>query len=142
MSNNKQSSVDKEFVPYEEAFALKELEFDEPCLGYYDKWIDSNNEIRQQFIIGNVKVISNGITHTPTLSQAFRFFREKFELNCTIDIVYTIYTLSKEEIPTKVYSLCIYNKNIIKHRFAYISWEEAELQGLKKLIEIVKGGNK
>lgn len=26
MSNNKQSSIDKDFVPYEEALALKELE--------------------------------------------------------------------------------------------------------------------
>jgi hypothetical protein len=27
--------IEQEFVPYEEAFALKELGFNEPCLGYY-----------------------------------------------------------------------------------------------------------
>jgi hypothetical protein len=27
----------KEFVSYEEALALKELGFDEPCFGYYDE---------------------------------------------------------------------------------------------------------
>ena len=27
--------MDKEFFPYEEALALKELGFDEPCFGYY-----------------------------------------------------------------------------------------------------------
>jgi hypothetical protein len=27
--------MNKEFVPYEQALQLKELGFDEPCLGYY-----------------------------------------------------------------------------------------------------------
>jgi hypothetical protein len=37
MNNNKQSSVDKEFVPYEEALALKELGFNEPCFAMWQK---------------------------------------------------------------------------------------------------------
>ena len=27
--------MEKEFIPYEQALALKELGFDEPCFGYY-----------------------------------------------------------------------------------------------------------
>ncbi len=27
--------MNKEFIPYEQALALKELGFDEPCFGYY-----------------------------------------------------------------------------------------------------------
>jgi hypothetical protein len=37
----------KEFIPYEQALALKELRFDEPCLGYYvgkDKEVYTSNE--------------------------------------------------------------------------------------------------
>lgn len=28
-------TLDKEFIPYQEALALKELGFDEPCFGFY-----------------------------------------------------------------------------------------------------------
>ena len=28
--------MNKEFIPYEQALALKELGFDEPCFGYYN----------------------------------------------------------------------------------------------------------
>jgi hypothetical protein len=28
--------MENEFIPYEQALALKELGFDEPCLAYYD----------------------------------------------------------------------------------------------------------
>ena len=27
--------MENEFIPYEQALALKELGFDEPCIGYY-----------------------------------------------------------------------------------------------------------
>ena len=29
--------MDKEFIPYEQALALKELGFDEPCFRWYDE---------------------------------------------------------------------------------------------------------
>jgi hypothetical protein len=35
--------MNKEFIPYEQALALKELGFDEPCLGFYDEF--SNDEV-------------------------------------------------------------------------------------------------
>ena len=47
--------MSKEFVPYELAVKLKELGFDEPCLGYY-----SNVE----FVFGN---------HTNNVMQRFRY---------------------------------------------------------------------
>jgi hypothetical protein len=28
--------MNKEFIPYEEAFELKQLDFDEPCFDFYD----------------------------------------------------------------------------------------------------------
>jgi hypothetical protein len=117
MSNNKQSSVDKEFVPYEQALALKELGFNEPCLASYfhaSKRLDIAVEYVRH---GEYTVLA------PTFSQAFRWFREKHKLHCHI-----------EYIPAgDVYEWWI------KHdRANYPTYEEAELACLKKLIEIVK----
>jgi hypothetical protein len=37
MSNNKQSSVGNEFVPYEQALELKQLGFDGHCFAFYQE---------------------------------------------------------------------------------------------------------
>lgn len=67
--------MEKEFIPYEQALALKELGFDEPCFGTWDR--------PDKLWIGHVL----GIDYTPddtilapTFSQVFRFFREKYLL--------------------------------------------------------------
>jgi len=106
----------KLFVPYEPSLALKELGFDEPCFGYY--------RYEELLIQGQSKNSDHGFSiSAPTYSQAFRFFREK------------------------------YNAHIYPQKFTdntwYVSWadwespvfetyEEAELACLIKLIEIVK----
>ena len=56
--------MNKEFVPYEQALALKELGFDEPCFGYYDEG-------------GNLYTEMVEVLKAPLYQQAFRFFREK-----------------------------------------------------------------
>lgn len=80
----------KEFVLYEEALKLKELGFDELCIGYYDNmrsfaknYVSSfthhegepftkkrNSQLKQ--LRGYV------ICTAPTYSQAFKFFRKKY----------------------------------------------------------------
>lgn len=64
----------KEFIPYEQALALKELEFDEPCFGYYS----FGDELRME--ITYIQMISDGCCLAPTFSQAFSWFREKHGL--------------------------------------------------------------
>jgi len=82
--------MEKEFVPYEQALLLKELGFDEPCLGYWftnpqKKYIPEicqgswNNMTSQE----NIKTLYYGISG-PTFSQAFRWFREKYEYEISI----------------------------------------------------------
>lgn len=138
MSNNKQSSVDKEFVPYEEALSLKELGFNEPCLASY-------------FHAGKRLHITEYINHgeytvlAPTFSQAFCFFREKYNLRGFIgfrpnvkQFDHHIYDMSLSGIDyTKQRTMAEYNKDPLVG-----TYEEAELACLRKLIEIVKGGNK
>jgi hypothetical protein len=123
MSNNKQSSVDKEFAPYEEALALKELGFDQPCFGY--------------FILGQLFVTSDTVYNSlcipvckaPTYSQAFRWFRENHNCHHTINL-------------NKKYVGIAYSSVVNFSIDEFNTYEEAELECLKKLIEIVKGGNK
>ncbi len=114
--------MEKEFIPYEQALALKELGFDEPCIKEFhvqELLANStgeeitNNELTELY--GEQTVIS-----APTLSQAFRWFREKYDLHLSIVKMSFAYVVP-------VYDL---------GRFK--TYEEAELECLKKLIEIVK----
>ena len=111
----------KEFIPYEQAVALKELGFDEPCF----KVIEG----------GPIDIFPYKKLDVPTYSQAFRWFRDVHKL---------------EGVPQKAdsfswFKFCIwkYTSNG-KHRvndafdFEHKTYEEAEQACLIKLIEIVK----
>lgn len=128
--------IDKEFVPNEEALALKELGFDEPCLKFYAKGKlilaldaeegDTNNKLNWY----NPLYIS-----APTFSQAFRWFREKYGISTYVSpledgsgFYHMIYTNINVPYSNRICSL---PEKWQKH-------EEAELACLRKLIEIVK----
>ncbi len=78
--------LEKEFVKYNEALALKELGFDEPCFGYYD----GNHNLQymyngkpEKFTEKRMGVSDSkwvGWISAPTYSQAFRWFRGKHKL--------------------------------------------------------------
>ncbi len=61
--------MEKEFVPYEQALALKELGFDEPCFGYYVPLLDNTQELEIKLIQTN----GNKIVIAPLYQQAFSF---------------------------------------------------------------------
>jgi hypothetical protein len=130
--------MDIEFVPYEEALALKELGFNEPCLASYFH-AGKRLHITEYINYGEYTVLA------PTFSQAFRWFREKYKLHYSID-----YECSQHDHKWG-YNYTIYNYNqVVKTNEEYIQsnpiapageWvyethEEAELACLKKLIEI------
>jgi hypothetical protein len=112
----------KEFVPYTEALALKELGFDEPCFGWYSK--DGT------FYEGKM-TIHQGLLSAPLYQQAFRWFREKYNL---IGLVEGGYDNGKN-----IFTYVIWNdfKDSIVDDY-YQTYEEAELACISKLIEIVK----
>jgi hypothetical protein len=121
--------MEKEFVDYTEALELKELGFDEPCFGYYN----SNGEFKTKqdeyelYLICNSKWISPACS-APTWQSAFRFFREKYDLHYAI-----LFCNSK-----KSYDF-IYGERIEGSMLGTSQiYEEAELECLKKLIQIVK----
>jgi hypothetical protein len=156
-SNNKQSSVDKEFVPYEEALVLKELGFDEPC---FSKWLSSLQSnwkeyelilemgMNEEFENNRNSYLLEGACSAPTFSQAFRWFREKYGLyyfedhrcNSKTDISSITYWMGIKKL-----KLAPFGSEVlvgIIELGCYNTYEEAELACLRKLIEIVKqGGN-
>ena len=68
--------MEKEFIPYEEALALKELGFDEPCFGLFhnDKSFYPTQCKSHEDFYGQ-------ICSAPLYQQAFRWFREKYQLH-------------------------------------------------------------
>ena len=128
----------QEFVPYEQALALKELGFDEPCFGYYSEGeliLNSHtNNHMQRFRYS-----------APTFSQAFRWFRKKYELRHSItDFIddetgiewdYEIAIIGTDSDENGNYKpLVDYSVDDETRKFK--TYEEAELACLIKLIEI------
>jgi len=114
--------MEKEFVTYEQSLALKELGFDEPCMSSRD--------------INNGK----GLIQLPLCQQAFRWFRDKYDLWCCIQKYPTsdnpkrcYYELKGDNINT--------DKDESPNSYMsgwFDSYEEAESACLDKLIEIIK----
>ena len=121
----------REFIPYEQALALKELGFDEPCFGHF---------LEKKFYLKEYHKQGNGITLRPTFSQCFRWFREKYNLifqinylfNGNYQVVIQKNTHEYMELIQDLSHACIEE---IPDNYSY---EEAELECLIKLIEIVK----
>jgi hypothetical protein len=70
--------MEKEFIPYEQALALKELGFDEPCFFSYDYW-NTERLANTYYNYVNYNVREKSVS-APLYQQAFRWFREKHNL--------------------------------------------------------------
>lgn len=130
------------FLPYNEAIALRELGFYENCLGCYivDKTTDGDKpHFRLIYKANHPQVL------TPIYSQAFKFFREKYNAHHSIS-----------RLPQGALDADAKRNNVLKKYAWYISkdslnpsipnngngkedtYEKAELECLKELIKIVK----
>jgi hypothetical protein len=109
--------MEKEFIPHEQALALEKLGFSEPCFGWYGP-------------TGILNDWDKTDTIAPLYQQAFRWFREKYNIDYEIT-----YAGKKEEYHAFVNEY-IYGNN--GNSPSIFSYEEAELECLKKLIEICK----
>ena len=126
----------KEFVRYELAVKLKELGFDKKCFcNWEESWSpEPEHEIRM-VLTTDQTWLRPGWVRAPTFSQAFKWFREKNQLDTSINTVYSKYndTLSKK------YSGVIDDKSVFTNIGFYDTYEEVELACLDKLIEIAEG---
>jgi hypothetical protein len=142
----------KEFVPYQQALALKELGFDESCFAIWSGFDENNfsvtDTVRLYSSEFKINAPQSGCFYindfnslrvaAPLYEQAFRWFREKGIYENIIydwnDEVYRVtIMIQNEDKSCKV----IYLKegDYIKE---YKTLEEAELECLKKLIELCK----
>ena len=140
--------MNKDFTLHPEAFELKQLGFDEPCIAYYTVVPEENINwftISEQAVTDNGSIFGSsknyntewfeteGTISAPTYSQCFRWFREKHNLKSWIQ-EHTSDTFIYEIRP---HVLSDYKQG---ETYVYTNYEEAELACLKKLIEIVKNG--
>jgi len=121
--------MEKEFVTYEQALALKELGFDEKCFG----WL-TNSHLRIGGVVEDKHVQGIDEMLAPLKQQVFRWFREKHGLVAEIGVNYFhpdrkagfgIFFLNKKS-------------EFERHPYKYTVYEEAENACIDKLIELTK----
>lgn len=125
--------MEKEFVPYAEAFELRDVGFDEPCICGYSKSTEQL-ETYSRFLVTK----DSFTVDAPTFSQAFRWFRKKYQIVCVIDFYNdgdlwedTMYTVTISEFEH-------FKSHDSFVQFEYKTYEEAELACLRKLIDLTK----
>ena len=157
--------MEKEFIPYEQALALKELGFDEYCFAIFNLGLSEfeTANIGQIRLFSSIFKINDKQSNTsyvnnkdiskvtaPLYQQAFRWFREKYDLVIEPCVPFQrLYSTEEDhfeilEFGYRIYSFDQYRGGLRDK----IEWdgydnsneEEAELECLKKLIEIVKDG--
>ena len=144
--------MEKQFIPYEQALELKELGFDEKCFKSYRQqikyeWYDlrsSKNIIfnkDEKIILSNGKIDSHEkyLCDAPLWQQAFDWFRDTMLFDSWV----TPYWFIDGEFKQKRYTFSIEPSNNFDEYFDckaedYDAYEEARLECLKKLINIIK----
>lgn len=133
--------MNNEFVSYEIALKLKELGFDEPCFTYY---YEINSNLRTHLVVDINKAwtysgkTNLGFTLAPLYQQVFKWLRNKYGIDFSINTIYSMYNKNT----SKKYSGVINNKTVYINVGFYDNYEEAELAGLQKMIEIIENLNK
>jgi hypothetical protein len=131
----------QEFILYEQALELKELGFDESCIYRYcivTKWEEPTSEILLQ--LSDCESLEKNLVKAPLYQQAFRWFREK---GCLFEV--SVNNKARVWDTYKTYDeagLEDGDERVILYSKYFDTYEEAELECLKKLIEISKNERK
>jgi len=111
-------NITKEFIPYEQSVLLKELGFDEPCFGLYH-----NDKTCYPTQCKSHEQFHGQVCSAPLRQQAFEFFRKKYNVH----MYPTKYDETKWWVNWSTWTSKVFD-----------TYEEAELDCLKKLIEIAQ----
>jgi hypothetical protein len=139
--------MEREFVPYEASLRMKAIGFDEFCFAFYQieytesmpTMVDDNEEYRLTgFRTCKNSEIPEHYVSAPIFSQVFRWFREK---NFYVSI--NTYHSVNEDKPFGLSIDYLHESgkwDYLDYRGEsdFETYEEAELAGLTKLIEIVE----
>jgi hypothetical protein len=129
-----------EFVPYELAVKLKAIGFKERALTYYE---DGRPKLHNDITGWDFNSSFLNCVSRPTFSQAFKWFREKYEIPSFIQSRYNRfkgkvdhrYSYGNNEIGFLKHPESV---NYWEHIIDFDTYEEAELACLQKLLEIVE----
>jgi len=117
--------MEREFVPYEIALAMKDLGFDEPCFNWYGfskKVGDNPSSCCNSY--GFIQE-RKSFCSAPLYQQAFRWFREEYGL-----LAEFCWNTPNKKHATMIYPTDFYYQSE--------SYEEAQDACLNKLIKMVK----
>jgi len=136
-------SLESNFVPYQIAFDMKSIGFDEPCIAFYFLNREEQSEYESKYKLNKEELIyaeEGGFWYNsnseedrisaPLYQQAFSFFREKYGL-------YSWINMELGATTTFCWAITGENKGT-EYKAFFKTHKEAELECLKKLIEIVK----
>jgi hypothetical protein len=136
----------KDFIPYEQALELKELGFDEECFGFYThkgelrRYTNFDGELNDFQTLKNSSItMGDNWCAAPTFSQAFRWFREKqYYSEITTECTQADGSIGFSWRIWKPWLIEEWSPENGNDEWSYKTYEEAELECLIKLIEIVK----
>ena len=121
---------EKQFIPYEQALKLKELDLDEQCFGVYYR----SDRVFLKNIVN--EFLHENECKAPLWQQAFDFFREKYGLH------YEIFLTNDAPYNKFHYRIMKIGQYFILSYNDFIgSYEEARLECLDKLIEFAENEN-
>jgi hypothetical protein len=146
--------IEKEFVPFPIARALKKIGYDELCLGYYEQYstvpvINFNNKPLTKEELKRPKMykvenknstLPQWAIAAPLYQQVFKWFREKHKLDSFI----APNKLIKETYISQIWA----EEGIVLEKFVssenkwssdfHLNYEKAQLECLKRLIKVIK----
>ena len=144
MNSKTNCNIEGEFIPYELALEMKKLGFDWPCFGSWE--VDYAEIPTYTHCISNFYKNSNHpmkkVT-APTFSQCFNWFREKYNLLLDVVMFYDEnqlpLTYKNLQKPKGYFVWDCYDENFNEEKATkFDTYKEAEIECLKKLIEICK----
>ena len=125
--------MEKEFVRFDQALALKKLKFDEDCFAGYDTfgdlWIGYNST-------DGIEYNPSYYNKAPLKQQVFRWFRQKHDLLGYID------SDTMEHGIEYSYHINILKRGDTWFKLYIDTYEEAENACIDKLIELAKQQDK
>ena len=122
--------MEKEFIPYEQVSSLIALGFNEPVIAHRQNGLDVCLLKQPEVLFTDLSMI--------LYQQAFRWFREKFNIYAIILPSYADDKVVKDRFFYEIANGRKLNQELNYHN----TYEEAELACLKKLIEIVESKSK
>jgi hypothetical protein len=127
--------MESNFVPYQIAVDMKSIGFDELCFGWYAHNGVYNGYSMKNSTMDELNMMKNSCS-TPLYQQAFRWFREKYGLFVSPNVI------SYEDGPYlwffEINSTVLPFGKDLGETDDYKTYKEAELECLVKLISIVK----